>query len=255
MLLTASSLGYTPSTVTLVSILSRSVGRKRLANSSFSDALTRFDRVLRTEKNPDALTLQGLLCLQEGQTATTALRWFDKAIHAARSLPPSGAYGGPEPGTRKDPTARKPRWSLERDCYQKHGEIMLQQNRKAEAMASFKIAALELNHADGYAELAKLTPQDEPGRSVYLMKAAQGGNFEACGIVALFFANLAAQPARRRSHRRVLRSLAYEWASIDPDFKKRDELQAQVAEITGELTRSIMDRPDAFMRLRRFFWT
>jgi hypothetical protein len=238
MLLTASSLGYTPSTVTLVSTLSRSEGRKRLANSSFKAVLTRFDQVLRTEKNPDAFTLQARLCLQEGQSATTALRYFDKAIDAARSLPPGGAYGGPEPGTRRDLTARKPRWSLERDCYQKRGEILLQQNRKAEAIASFKIAALELNHADGYAELAKLMPQDEPKRRAYLIKAAQAGNFEACGLVALLFANLAAEPARPRGHRIALRSLAYEWASIDPDFKKRDELQAQVMEITCELTRS-----------------
>jgi hypothetical protein len=255
MLLAASRLGYTPSTLTLVSILSRSVGRKRLANSSFKDALTRFDRVLRTEKNPDAFTLQGLLCLQEGQSATTALRYFDMAIDAARSLPPSGAYGGPEPGPRKEPTARKPRWSFERDCYQKRGEILLQKNRKAEALASFRIAALELNHADGYAELGKLSPPDQP-RATYTMKAAQGGNFDACARNALFFANLAARPETALRARLAFRSLAYEWASIQPDPKKRDELEAQVVEITSELTTSHMSRKKAAIaRLRTWFYT
>jgi tetratricopeptide (TPR) repeat protein len=254
MLLTASSLGYTPSTVGLMSILSRSARRERLLNSSFKEAVTRFDRVLRTEKNPDAFTLQGLMCLQEGQS-TNALRYFDKAIDAARSLPPSGAYGGPEPGTRKDPTARKPRWSLERDCHQKRGELLLQQKRTDEATASFKIAALELDHADGYAELAKLMPADAKLRSIYLMKAAQGGNFEACGLLALFFADVAARPTERRRARYTLRGLAYEWASIEPDFKKRDELQARVTEKTGELTRSHLRRQGPIWRFRRWLWS
>jgi tetratricopeptide (TPR) repeat protein len=254
MLLTASNLGYTPSTVGLMSILSQSAGRERLLKSSFKDAVTQFDRVVRTEKNPDAFTLQGLLCLQEGQP-TNALRYFDKAIDAARSLPPSGAYGGPEPGTRKDPTARKPRWSLERDCHQKRGELLLQQKRTDEAMASFKIAALELNHADGYAELAKLMPADARLRSNYLIRAAQAGNFEACGLLALHFADVAARPAKRRGGRLALRGLAYEWASIEPDFKKRDELQAQVAEKTADLTRSHLRRQDPITRFRRWLWS
>lgn len=263
MLVTASELGYTPSTLMLMSVF-LPLGKDKVASSAFSKATAaRFDRLLQTEKNPDAFTLQGLLLLQDGHS-TSALRYFDKAIDAARSLPPSATGDKPGLGGRGGTEFREPRWFFERACHQKRGEILLRQNRTGEALDSFRIAALELDLADGYAELAKLMPA-APKQMTYMMKAAQGGNFDACGLLALRYADLAnanfsrlpaITPLRALRTRVNFRDMAYEWAAVDPDFKKRDELQAQVVEKTGEITRLARQlRGGPITRTCRWLWS
>jgi hypothetical protein len=237
MLYTASGLGYTPSTLTLMGIIGNSPEGSRARNGSvFQTIESRFKRILQTEKNPDAFTLQGLTLLREGQPDSYALRFFDKAIEAARIIPqPSPSSAQPEPTGKQEnttPTARQPRWSYEGPCHQNRGLLLLKQNRTDEAAAAFEIVAHELGLAGGYAELAKLLPRDAPERETYLLRAAQGGDFDACRLLALDLADKAADSALSRAERVHARDMAFEWARVEPDVEKRGEVEAKVAERT-----------------------
>ncbi|KAL2164179.1 hypothetical protein VTH06DRAFT_3393 [Thermothelomyces fergusii] len=229
MLFTASSMNYTPSILTLMGMhvcLRDSRDGKGKMPQSWREVDARFKRLLQTEKNPDAFTLHGLSLLREGKGDAFALRYFDKAIEAARDLP-GGARPGP--AERGAPTVREPRWTLEASCHRMRGAILLRQNRRQEAVDAFKILALELDHADGYAQLVRLLPLDPEERETYLLKAAQGGSFEACGLLALHMADKAAGSDLPPGERVVAAGLAREWALIEPDDAKRARLLAQVA--------------------------
>jgi tetratricopeptide (TPR) repeat protein len=233
MLMTASSLGYIPSTLSLMRMLTgvpkQAFSKVKLA---FRDAEAQFRRLVQAENNPDAFTIQGLLLQQEGRADSSALNYFDKAIEtAARNTPPS-AEDQPKPAKQ---AVRSPRWAYEGTCHQQRGLILLRKGRTEEAVASFRIVALELDLADGHAELAKLLPRDAPERETCLLKAAQAGNFEACRLLALDLADKAADPALPKADRIGAGNMAHEWAQIDPDPTRREELGAQVAERTREV--------------------
>ncbi|AEO68883.1 e78fdafe-4033-4a4d-a8f8-5b3655952946 [Thermothielavioides terrestris] len=242
MLMTASSLGYAPATLSLMAVLARA------PDDMFSrwkpqlrDVEARFKRLLQTEKTPDALTLQGLLYLRERQSDAHALRYFDHAIQAARRMSPHNPdhphqHSPPTTHQPAGPSTRPPRWTYEGSCYLERGHILLRQGQTDEATASFRVAALELDLADGYAELAKLLPPGAPTRETYLLKAAQAGNLEACRLLALDAADKAADPARGRAERAEAATLAREWALVEPDVGRREALLAQVAERVGDAT-------------------
>ncbi|KAL2156420.1 hypothetical protein VTH82DRAFT_1165 [Thermothelomyces myriococcoides] len=224
-------MGYSPSILTLMGLLARSGENfytKAQASPSWREVDARFKRLLQTEKNPDAFTLQGLLLLREGKGDAFALRYFDRAIEAARDMP--GAQ--PEPAGREAPSIREPRWTLEPFCHRNRGALLLKQNRRDEAMAAFRILALELDLPDGYAELAKMLPPHTKERETYLLKAAQGGNFEACELLALHMADKAASSDHLHSDRSAAAALAREWAMIIPDDVRREQVLARVAEKT-----------------------
>ena len=234
--MTASSLGYVPSTLSLMRMLA-GVPKQAFsrAKPAFRDVEAQFRRLVQTEKSPDAFTLQGLLLQQEGRADSSVLSYFDKAIvTAARNTPPS-AEEQPKPAKKATSTVRKPRWAYEGTCHQQRGLILLRKGRTEEALASFKVVALELDLAEGYAELAKLLPRDAPGRETYLLKAAQAGNFEACRMLALELADRAADPALPKEDRIGAGNMAHEWAQINPDPTKRGEVEALVAERTREV--------------------
>ena len=236
MLLTASNLGYIPSTLSLMRMLT-GVPKQVFSRvkPAFRDAEAQFRRLVQAEKSPDAFTLQGLLLQQEGRADTYALNYFDKAIEtAARNTPPS-AEDQPKPAKQATPGVRSPRWAYEGTCHQQRGFILLRKGRTKEAVASFRIVALELDLADGHAELAKLLPRDAPERETCLLKAAQAGNFDACRLLALDLADKAADPALPKADRIGAGNMAHEWAQIEPDPTKREELGAQVAERTREV--------------------
>ncbi|KAK4043497.1 hypothetical protein C8A01DRAFT_12978 [Parachaetomium inaequale] len=236
MLYTASGLGYTSSTLTLMGIIAHSPKESRARTGPVFQAVeSRFKRILQTEKNPDAFTLQGLTLLSDGQPDSYALRFFDKAVEAARSIPQPSTADQPGPSKQATPAARNPRWSYEGPCHQNRGLLLLKQNRTDEAAASFRIVAHELGLAGGYAELAKLLPRDAPERETYLLRAAQGGNFDACRLLALDLADRAADPALPRAERVHARDMAYEWARLEPDAGKREEVEARVSERTREV--------------------
>ncbi|KAK3295639.1 uncharacterized protein B0H64DRAFT_395836 [Chaetomium fimeti] len=230
MLFVASNMGYIPSTITAMGIVTQSGKQPDFAKSKTWRALeTNFKRLLRTENNPDVFTVQGLVLLHQGQPDSYVLSFFDKAIQAAGGTSPRTA-DQPGPGEQGIPAIRKPRWTYENFCHLERGRLLLKRNRTEEAVASFKTAALELDHPDGYVELAKLLPDDAPERETYLLMAAQTGNFEACRLLALYMADKAADPALPRDDRAHAGKMAREWAMIGPDPEKRGEVEAQVNE-------------------------
>lgn len=226
--MTASSLRYTPSTLSLIAILANVHDDYDFAKmrTPFHDPEAHLKRLVQTENDPDIFTVQGLLLLRETPTGTSALRAFDKAIEAARNLP-SNTTSQPASG---DSTAREPRWFYEPACHHNRGLILLKRNRIDEALASFDIAALELDYVASYLELAKLLPRDAPEREACLLKAAQAGNFEACGLYALHWADRTADRALPKEDRDHASTMAWEWAAVEPDPVKRAELQSLVGQ-------------------------
>lgn len=227
MLLTASELGYEPSTLSLMAQVVQDPGYDQKSLSGrFRDLHEHFKRLLLTRGGPDSLTVQGLAFLRLGDESA-ALRYFDRAIAAA------GSEANPQPitisplGSANDRAAtRKPRWWYEGLCQEKRGLVLLKQGRLGEAAAAFRVAALELGLQESYFQLAKLVPQGRPERETYLLRAAQAGNFEACRCLALDAADKATQPGLPQAEREDMANMAQEWARLEPDAVKRRELMS-----------------------------
>ncbi|KAK4123078.1 hypothetical protein N657DRAFT_634288 [Parathielavia appendiculata] len=238
MLSTASSLGYTPSTLTLMSSLLDQPPESFLRfRQLLRDVESRFKRLLRTENNPDAFTLQGCLLLKDGGSALEALNYFNWAIKAAHRISPSTAVPARDPSNPTNSSSRQPRWTFEGSCHLNRGRILLEQGQADKALASFTVVALELDLADGYVELAKLLPRDTPERETYLLKAAQAGNFEACRLLALGLADKAFDASLPSVDRVRAIMMATEWAQVDPDSSQREGVVAQVEEKMTEFRR------------------
>lgn len=220
MLMSASSLGYTPSTLSLIRILTQAENLKVTERKDmFRDPMARFRRILQNGENPDALTLQGLLLVRQGHD-TQALKHFDQAIKAASRKDSAGQ--------ESMPAVRKPRWAYEGSCYHQRGRILLKQGRREEAAAAFRVVALELNLAKGHLELAKLLPHDAPERETCLLKAAQASQFEACELLAHDAIGKAMDPGVPKAERDYAAKMAYEWALVEPDVTKREKLTSLV---------------------------
>ena len=228
MLMTASSLKYSPSTLSLIRMLAGYEGERFARNKAqFRDAITNFQNLLRTERTPDALTLQGLLLVREGRDLD-ALRCFNQAIQA--SAKENDSASDKDQPTTTIPAIRKPKWTYEPTLHQNRGLILLRQGRTEEATASFQIAALELDMPEAYLSLAKLLPQGAPDKETYLLKAAQAGNFEACELLALELLDKIAEPEIAEEDRVFAARMAGEWALILPEEEKREKLKALLAE-------------------------
>jgi tetratricopeptide (TPR) repeat protein len=245
MLMTASSLGYTPATLSLIRIILDAPDERFVRlKTDLGDAVVRFLQLVRTERSPDVLTLRGLWLLREGHSDVYALKYFDQALEAAaRSIPPDCGgtvhhqqqQGTTASSSSSSSSAREPRWTFEGSCHLKRGLILARQGRTEEAIASFKIVALELDLADGYAELANLLPPDAPEREGYLLRAAQAGHVEACRLLALDMAEKAVDRGLPWSDRRDAAGLAHEWSQVVTDPKRREELAVEVAEKAREV--------------------
>lgn len=199
MLKTGSDLDYAPSTLTLMSLLTRGPRRGPTAQGLFNAVLPRLDKLVQTGTDPEALTLKGKI-LRDQLKPREALSHFDRAIRvAAQKEQAAGSLTMDEGGNTRtlsndmaDPSAnRAPRWPLEPMCYLERGHILLQMGRKNEAEKSFKVAAYELDIAGAYWELVHLLG-DTPEREYCLLKAAVSGNRKACGILAEMEAEKAA---------------------------------------------------------------
>ncbi|KAK4099064.1 hypothetical protein N658DRAFT_517665 [Parathielavia hyrcaniae] len=238
MLMTASSLGYTPSTLSLMNtLLSQRPSSFSKTRARLRDVESRFKRLLRTENNPDAMTLQGRLILKEGGSSLEALNYFNRAIEAGRpksSNPSSSSSNEPSPSS-SSPRPRPPRWTFEGSCYLNRGSILLQQRKPDQAAAAFRVAALELGLAEGYVQLAKLLPPAEE-RETYLMSAAQAGHVEACRLLALDLARRASDASfpGGDGDRAYAVSMAREWVQIDPDVGQEDGVVAELEERVGK---------------------
>lgn len=231
MLLTASSLGYAPSTLSLMRLLIEDpkYGTKT-SSTLLRDVQARFKRLLQSSGDPDALTVQGLAFLRQGDDAA-ALRYFDRAVAAAGSKGSvQTAVDYLQSGMDDGTATRKPRWWYESICQEKRGLILLRQGRREEAAAAFRVAALELGLREGYLGLGKLLPQGTPEREMYLLKAAQAGNFEACQCLALDAADKATEPGLPQAEREDVANMAHEWAWLEPDADKRGKLVSLIAD-------------------------
>ncbi|KAL2260702.1 hypothetical protein VTK26DRAFT_5218 [Humicola hyalothermophila] len=222
MFMTASSLKYAPSTLTLMRMLT---GYKRSEfakhRPKFRDAEMHFRSLLQTDKSPDVLTLQGFLLLCENREAQ-ALKYFDLALQTSNS-------NLSEEEIRRKIVRRKPRWTYEASCHLKRGAILSNLGRKEEAAASFRIAAYELDVPEAFVQLARLLPKNAPETEICLAKAAQAGDHEACEILALHAINKAADSRLSRADRGFNAKMAREWALLVPDPAKREDLESLLA--------------------------
>jgi tetratricopeptide (TPR) repeat protein len=241
MLLTASNLGYTPSTLSAKRL--KLTSSKRETDYPPSRRLdARFKQLLQIGSDPDVLTLQGFDWLRQGNDGS-ALRYFDRAIAAAAAT--ASSVGTPQPakdqaqsGQQNDnPAVREPRWFYEALCHQNRGLLLLQQGRKEEAIAAFRIVALELDLREGYLELAKLLPRGTPERETYLLKTAQAGNFEACHLLALDLADRANEPGLSQAEREEAAYMAQEWAWQVPNVGEGKGLLSTIAEKVKDIVR------------------
>ena len=184
MLATASELGSDLSTTLLIRLMLRGENPDRLAQSAlFRHAVARFQYMVRQKRDPDAMTLQGFILSRQDED-DKALEYFDQAIRL--SMPQSEhAVGDEFRSTESHPQTqiRSPRWPMEPTCHTVRGEILLRQGRREEAESAMRIAALELDHPNGYLGLAKALPEDAPDRTRYLQIAAVSGKAEACRLL------------------------------------------------------------------------
>ncbi|GAB1320221.1 hypothetical protein MFIFM68171_10431 [Madurella fahalii] len=230
MLLTASNLGYAPSTLSLMRLVVEGPKYGTTTSSTLlRDVQARFKRLLQTSGDPDALTVQGLAFLRQGDDAA-ALRYFDRAVAAGSKGNIQTATDDPQSDMGDMASTRKSRWWYESICQEKRGLILLRQGRREEAAAAFRIAALELGLREGYLELGKLLPQGTPERETYLLMAAQAGNFEACQCLALDAADKATEPGLPQAEREDAANMAYEWAWLEPDADKRGKLVSLIVD-------------------------
>jgi hypothetical protein len=91
---TASDLAYEASTITLIRLLIGAPKDSKFVMSSlFQRAELRFKKILREGRNPDALTLQGMMLARDGgkHNEAEALAYFDRAI-AAAALDTTGKF-------------------------------------------------------------------------------------------------------------------------------------------------------------------
>ncbi|KAK3375117.1 hypothetical protein B0H63DRAFT_513109 [Podospora didyma] len=194
MLQTASDLGYGPSTMVLYRMLLQAEDlNKGVQANLFRQIEPRFTSLLLApggKRDPNLLTLQGLMLQRRGDD-DAALQFFDQAIEAAAGSKSSTNAAGA--------VIRKPRWELEATCYLGRGRILQKHDVPDVAEQSYRVAAFELDVADGYMELAQMLPESSSEREECLLKVAQSGHDKACLLLAQSEAAQAAAKASSSS--------------------------------------------------------
>ncbi|KAH6624564.1 hypothetical protein B0J18DRAFT_490543 [Chaetomium sp. MPI-SDFR-AT-0129] len=215
MLQTASTLNFTPSTLSLVRAFEMSPASARSKSDAYLTAVDqRFRRLLQTSPSPDVYTLQGLVLFNRGYPDAQALRFFDLALREATEHPPPPPPPLIVPGTGaasgSEVRRRSPRWTYEAICHRHRATLLFRRKERvaearAEAFASLEVLAFELGDPKGYTQLAKrLLPAftaGEGGKSSggvrsergytladceeFLTRAAQSGDWEACELLAM----------------------------------------------------------------------
>lgn len=231
MLGTASDLSYDAATLLLVRIMKQSASPASLSRTPiFPPAMARFRRIAEKKRDPDALTMQGVIFENQGNDAK-ALECFRQALQAAPPKqdpkPPadparSGIQDPPSPdsdGPHIDshPGARPFRWTWEASCHLGMAKVLLRQNRSEEAIAALKIAAFELDNAQGYLQLAKTMPEDTPERNEYLRLAAVYGLVEASRLLGESEVRMAERPDQSKEEWLQHCLWGKEWLSLGDD--------------------------------------
>lgn len=243
MLRSASELGYAPSTLTLVRVLtsmSPAMAAKAARSKIFVEAEGRFQQLLRRGTDPDALTLQGLILARSGgkernRRALEAFARAGEAWEASRAdaegtKTPEGtstttttsSSGGGEEVSDADPQVvslpppREPRWEWEISSVLGRAGILEGQGRAGEAAALYRVAALELDSPAGFWNLARLDggPRDSPERRTYLLKAAISGVTEACRELGALEGMAAARGDLSAAERGEHEKMSREWLRL-----------------------------------------
>lgn len=223
LLTTASDLGYSPASISTVRLFLLGL-KDGVLNPRFKSKTARFmERLnaLAKSGDPDALTVQGLICLQL-KDVDGALKRFNLAIKSGESC--SDVYvpamTRQEIQIVQDVKAqgpggqRRPKWAAESECYCGRGAAFLLRGDKKAAEASFRIAALELGSPQAYLELGKLVPPDSPERDGFLQMAAVSGEVEACAQLAASYRDKLANDKWDRKEREDLERWAAEWLKL-----------------------------------------
>lgn len=236
MLRSASELGYDPSTLTLVRVFTSMSGAnagKAAKSKIFMEADKRFQQLVSRGADPDALTLQGLILAKSGvkDRNRRALEVFERAgkaweakktaagasRHADAAAPTQDGSGGGEEGSDPEevslPTPREPRWEWEISCVLGQAGILQRQGRASEALALYRVAALELDNPVGFWNLSQLMggPRDSPERRTYLLKAAISGVTDACRELGELERMAAGREGLPRQKREEHEKMSQEW--------------------------------------------
>lgn len=249
MLRSASELGYTPSTLTLVRIFESmppEAYQKASKTQLFLAADARFQALVREGTDPDALTLRGIVLAKAGD-AKRALASFRRAVtawntshnstsagvagQAGYDQSPDGVAAAALAAGQQEyvlPAPREPRWEWEVSCILGQADILRGQGSAEEAHGLLRIAALELDHPRAFLELAKLMPgpRDSPERRAYLLKAATSGEAEACRELGRLERAAAAQRGLSNKERAELDMISKEWFRL-ADGEGLREIEAE----------------------------
>lgn len=229
MLRSASELGFTPSTLTIVRIF-QSMPEEAFQEASkrqlFLAADARFKDMIAEGVDPDALTLQGIILAKKGD-AKKALVAFRRAATAwevngkrestdvaDRFRDASEAEVAAEQQQEYVlPAPRDPRWEWEVSCVLGQADILRRQGAVGEAEELYRVAALELDHPRAFLELAMVMggPCDSPERRTYLLKAAISGEPEACRELGKLEKMATSQKALSRKERAERDLISKEW--------------------------------------------
>ncbi|KAG9237154.1 hypothetical protein BJ875DRAFT_370567 [Amylocarpus encephaloides] len=140
------------------------------------------------ENDPEAMMILGKVLLSQKKTQE-ALQWFQKSTQQSNDFNGAG------------------------DAYVNQGVILSSMGRKPEAETTFRKAALELDHPEGYLHMSKLQAPGSSDQKVYLLKAASSGIIEAChNLGALELSEFAKRDEKPKS---ILDyGMAWEWTNI-----------------------------------------
>ncbi|KAK4204362.1 hypothetical protein QBC40DRAFT_216965 [Triangularia verruculosa] len=233
-LATASAMGYNPSTVSLMKLLAQmdKFYEARL-QPYFRDVETRFRVLARTTRDPDILTVQGLIALRE-QDESAALRFFQQALAAAQLrksiMPPLLPGDFESDGSSKEGTGRPLRFAYEKSCYYKLGQLLKKKGQLDEASEAFKVAAEELRYAPALVEYARTVPLGKTAefnryRELLLTSAAGALNVEAFRqLVAdslMKYENPAVYSPKEFKEESVDERVIWEWCLLGLSWSKK----------------------------------
>ncbi|KAK0732783.1 hypothetical protein B0T21DRAFT_291424 [Apiosordaria backusii] len=185
MLSTASALSYHPSTVSVMKLLAQMKNYSE-ARVKLREIGAHFRLLARTTRDPDILTVQGLMALREDQE-DAALRFFQQAITADElktGIMPPLLLDDWHAGQGETFPGRPLRFSYERSCYYKLGKLLLKRGQRDEAREALQVAGQQLRYAPALVEYARMLPlgvdaKNNELRHTFILSATENGNQEA----------------------------------------------------------------------------
>ena len=220
MLSTASELNYNPSTLSIAMLVFK-INPAKVEGAMKQDAVrlafSRFRGLVGQGRDPDALTLEGLMQARRGEN-DAAMRSFTRAIKASKmsnavqtpTLVPS--VDGDD--MNRNSVVRPSRWTWEASCYIEMGKIFVKRGKRAEGEAAFRVAAEELDMAEAHYEFGQLQPRDSAERLRHLTSAAGSGHKDACRALAELELETAQRTGLTKEEADEHRRRASEWSAI-----------------------------------------